>query len=209
MKYLLSAIIGALICFLILNTCNKPVEKLDTHLQDSLYRVIDTLDSQRKSDSVAYERELQLDDSDRTEWLEAKEQTEQKLTNKIAQLSFSLAKYKAAQDGKDTVGQLVNCNEIVKELDSIYTQSLTYKAIIDSLQLNATERRGIDSSELNFLRQSIVQDGEIIDQLKKVLSDALVDNQDLRKQLVKSKKGKWILGVLGFLIGGFAGHELK
>jgi len=204
---IIGLILSCLLFFKLL--CNSPVTVRDYHVEDSLKKQIAIRESKIAADSINYESERRADDSDRNAWLETKDFIEKRMSNKIAELTLSVNKYRTAALAKDTAEQLIDCNQIVEELDSVYLQALGYKKVIDSLQQNATGRRGIDSSEINLLRQQIVGDGQAMQSMVDKIAELIKENEDLRKLISKNKRAKWLLMGISAILGGFLVHEAK
>lgn len=198
----------AILVIIWMNPCT-PEATVDTHVVDSLNRSHDSTMRVYRDSINTLRTAVLANDSERNAQVEVKEQIEQRMTNKIAQLTFSLAKYRTAKEGRDTVGQLVNCSEIVAELDSVYQTALNYKAVIDSLTSNGQSRRQIDSAGIAIRDSTISQLQGQYRSAAQLLSDAMKDNADLRSALARSKRGRWLYAAIGVVIGGLIGHGVK
>lgn len=174
---------------------------LFTKYEDSKQKVID--------DSIIYEMKLGVKEIELNKLKFEKEAFEKSATLSISKLTLLANKYKFDATNKDTSSAMVVCEEIVKELDSIYAKYVYYKNLFDSTNSVNSQIRSIDSSENRFLRQSIMQDGETIEALKILLQDALKDNKDLRDALSKTKKGRKWIAIIGFAVGGIIGNQIK
>lgn len=209
MKYLIPLLAGALLMWLFLQTCNEEVAAIDTRAIDSIKIANDSTIAVYKDSVMKLQVLVNSNDIERNRQQADKEQLESRLTDKIAKLTFSLNKYRTAREGKDTVQQLINCDEIVIELDSIYSQALLYKLTIDSLQTNGGARRALDSSGIAMRDKTISELQGQVEALQKLLRDAINDNASLRMALSRSKRGRFILAGLGVVIGGLIGHSIK
>lgn len=208
MKYLIPLLAGALLMWLFLQTCNKEVA-IDTRAMDSIKIANDSTIAVYKDSVIKLQVLVNGNDIERNRQQADKEQLESRLTDKIAKLTFTLNKYRTAKEGKDTLQQLINCDEIVIALDSIYSQALLYKLTIDSLQTNGRARRALDSTGIAMRDKTISELQGQVEALQKLLRDAINDNASLRMALSRSKRGRWLLAGLGVVIGGLIGHSIK
>lgn len=200
LKYIACILAGAIITILLMRSCNTPAP-IDTTKIDSLYKAIEKSKLQHQIDSIEYIQDRHANDSIRMAELATKEMYEQRLANKISQLTFQVAKYRTGREGRDTVQALTACDSIISLLDTAYQQALAYKITIDSLQTNGYDRRFLDSTAIHGLNDMVAERDKQIEALQHFLNDAVKDNADLRTALTKSKRGKWLLAGIGVLVG--------
>jgi hypothetical protein len=207
--FLPGLLIGALICFLLMRGCGGKVTPIDTHAIDSITANRDSIVTAYKDSVQSYRRAKQFDDSTRNAEMEAKEELERRLSDKISSLTFAVRKYKANAAGKDTVSAMIDCGQIVMELDSIYGIAQSYKLTIDSLTENATNRRGMDSIALSQRDSTISELNKNYDALNHFLQDAVAQNKKLSDALAKTKRGRWLLAGIAALLGGLVVGAVK
>lgn len=200
----------AVLVFLLYRNCNEERAPAVTQAQvDSLNNAHDSTNALLRDSVALLTIAINKNDSERIAQIQAKELLEKRMTDKIVSLTFSLNKYRAAKAGRDTVQQLINCDDIVQAFDSLYAEALLYKMQFDSVIVNSAGRRGIDSAAIALRDRTIVQLNSDYLAAMHFLQESLDENLDLRKSLARSKRGKWLVAGLAAVLGGFVGHSIK
>lgn len=197
MKYTFYSLLVALCIIIFCKECvckDKPIVVVDNTKRDTtLYNKIDSLKAKIESDSLFYETARNQDDSERNDWLDNKDHTEQLLRNQVVGLTFERNKFRTASEAKDTVGAMAACGKFIEQAEQFYTDGLKYKTAFDSLVANAAERRAIDSSERGLVYQGIRADGLMIDTLKSWHQSDVKTINDFANRLKKADK-RWGVG---------------
>lgn len=209
MRIFLPFLAGALIMWLLLQTCNKHEINTTTVNVDSVQHINDSLQTKIKNDSITHVKYVHENDSIRIFLNKIKEDIETRAAARIVQLTFERNKFRTAAEGRDTVVAFQACERFMKLYDSTLLLALSYKNTIDSLQNNTTDRRSVDSIQITILYESLDALQKQVDYLLNQIKELIATNDILRTQLAKSKRGKWIIASLAAIGGGIIGHSIK
>ena len=209
LKYFLSALTGAIICFLLLRTCTPVVQPIDTTKIDSVKHRYDSVVIKNTGDSLMY---TQINNQLQTALWTSKSTGQYllgKLQDSISRIRFTLSKLRTARFGKDTVGIVKSCEEFEAEAEGWYEAAVVYKTQLDSTVNLLQQINANDSTEIKRLNSVIFQLKDLVTATQHFLEDAVAQNLELRHQLAKTKRGAKILAALGIVVGAVGVGMIK
>lgn len=199
MKYAIPFIAGIIIGWFIYQQCNR-VPATDTTRLDSMIYRYDSAVAKAKADSITYAAYKHSDDSNRQVQSARHEHDDSIMRNNIGHLTVLVNRYKNATP---TV-RVVICDSVINLLNSAYDALMTIKADRDETITASNSRRFADSTEIQRAYEVIQRFTEQEKSWITTTQQLVVENNELRAALAKSKRGSKLLAVLGLVVGAGA-----
>lgn len=210
MKYIVLFAAGFVIGFVLSMTqCNKTPVQVDSAKLDTMIFKYDSVVAKEKVDSVAWASERTAHNAADSLHSQKQNILDSGMRQQISHLTVSVSKYRKDLAAKDTIGALVECGDIVDQLDSANEILDSLRIERDAIQYNLRQLKNLDSTQISG---QYVELNALQNQIKvwiKTCQDLVVENNELRESLKKTKKGQKILAGLGLLAGGVIGHSIK
>jgi len=206
-KTLLCVIIVVLVAILFYQSqCNAPKSDDGAAKRHTIDSTIEATRARYVDSIASLAKQVHINDSARNAQIVAYNNAAHSLEDKDQTIQYWRSRYRIAREGRDTEVVFIACDSISAKYAVIRVEAEWWHRVADSLQLNGTQRREIDSAALRGKDSTITSLFASVKVIQGQRDTAVIERDSAVK---KAKRSKWLWFGLGAVAGGAAGRASK